>query len=149
MLHNKPSRILIIDSRDCFGVADAFRSKFERHGCEVVVASDDAAKNADVLQFLQTQKFDLILFFCSEAYAWEDAHWVVPTFDWSILGFRKTSINADTPVIAVATAPDEEALSLFKEVGVACVIDRGNKPTAMEVVNLSLRQLKREEVMAS
>lgn len=140
--------ILIIDSRDCPGVANAFRTKFERQGCDVVVTSDDADANTDVIRLLQSQQFDLILFFCSEAYAWDDARWVVPPFDWSILSSKKSSINAETPVIAVATAPDAETLSRFQEAGVMHVIDRGDKPTAAELLSLSLQQLKREEAVA-
>lgn len=149
MKNIQTDRVLIIDSRDCLGVASAFRSKFERHGCEVTVTSDDADRNTDVLHLLQKQKFDLILFFCSEVYIWEDARWAVATFDWSILGCKKDSMNGITPLIAVTTAPDEETLSRLREVGAVQIIDRGDKPTASQVMEAALGRLKRNAPVAA
>jgi len=149
MEHKQTPKILIIDSRDCHGVANGFRSKLEHHGIETTVTSDDADKNTDVLPLLRSQKFDLILFFCSEVYVWDDARWAVATFDWSILGFKKTSINAETPLIAVTTAPDDEAISRFKEVGVTHIIDRGDKPSAKQVSSMVLEELEMRDTLVA
>lgn len=146
MNNTSKQKILIIDSRDCLGIAAGFRSRFERNGFEVTLSSDDADKGTDVIPLLREQKFDLILFFCSEVYVWEDARWAVPTFDWSILGFKKTSLNVATPLIAVVTAPDNETISRFEEIGVMQLIDRGDKPTARYVVETAFEQLKASEL---
>ncbi|MDO8648709.1 MAG: hypothetical protein Q7R81_02905 [Candidatus Peregrinibacteria bacterium] len=152
MDHKQTPKILIIDSHDCPGVAHGFCSKFQRHGLEVTLSSDDTDnfdKETMILPLLEKQKFDVILFLCSEAYNWDDQRWQVVTFDWSILGWKKRSINADTPLIAVTTAPDDETISRFKEVGVTGVIDRGDKPSAKQVSSRVFAELAMRDVLVA
>lgn len=149
MSHANTQKILVIESRDHPGLGRAFCSKFERLGFESTFSSDNADKNTMILPLLEREKFDVILFFLSEVYNLDDHRWQAITFDWSILGWRRQSINADTPLVAVVTMPDEETISRLREQNVAEIVDWSNKSSAQQIADVVLQQLETRDVLAT
>jgi hypothetical protein len=148
-MNSHKQKILVIESRDHPGLGRAFCSKFERIGFEATFSSDNADKNTSVLPLLENEKFDAILFFLSEVYNLDDSRWQAITFDWSILGWKERSMNAETPLVAIVTMPDQETISRLQEKNVAEIVDWSNKSSAQQIADVVLRQLENTDALVA
>lgn len=90
-----------------------------------------------------------ILFFLSEVYNLDDSRWQAITFDWSILGWKERSMNAEAPLVAVVTMPDQETICRLQEQNVAEIVDWSNKSSAQQIVDIVLRQLEHTDALVA
>lgn len=107
------------------------RKKFECSQMDVTLCYDD--KPAEAVALLRGQKFDAVLYICSEV--WEEGRGGTMLEQvWSILEGKHETQNADTPTMALTICPAEADIERMHALGVSRVFETRNDLTAARIL---------------